>query len=391
MGNTDKVLQFIQDAREHDIRILPPDINESSAVFTVVGDAAGEKQIRFGLAAVKNVGEAAIESVIESRNRIGGFKTFGQFCSEIDGRKVNRRVVESLVKCGAFDSLGLNRAQIFAAVEPELEKAARQQKSRATGQSGLFDAAPGDGPSKDALPQVPEWGQKERLSYEKECLGFYITGHPLSDFAEELKRRTPLDTEALRNFTEENSEKNVSFGGIVSSLRETVTKKGNRMGFVTLEDLKGTIPVVVFSDLYARTAGLLKTEEPLFVRGTVDVEEESVKIIAREIVRLKDLMAAGPVAYAPSGVAPQSPGNGSRNGKQEVHFHLPEGLTRDQLQTLKSLLARHLGESPAFIHLKDAQKGETILVLPEGMKINPSHDMIREVDQFFGSPVTTLQ
>ncbi|HEX5038321.1 MAG TPA: DNA polymerase III subunit alpha [bacterium] len=391
MGNTDKVLQFIQDAREHDIKILPPDINESSAVFTVVGDSTGERQIRFGLAAVKNVGEAAIESVIESRVRVGGFKTFSQFCGEIDGRKVNRRVVESLVKCGAFDSLGVERARIFAAIETEMETAARQQKSKATGQSGLFDAAAGDGPAKDVLPQIPEWPQKEKLSFEKESLGFYITGHPLADVASELKQRTSLDTEAIRNFTEEDSEKNIAFGGIVSSLRETVTKKGNKMGFVTLEDLKGTIPVIVFSDLYARTAGLLQTEEPLFVRGTVDVEEESVKIIAREIVRLKDLMAVNPASYGSAPYnAPQSPGKGSGNGRKEVHFHLPEGLTRDQLQTLKTLLARHLGESPAFIHLKDAQKGETILVLPEGMKVNPSHDMMREVDQLFGSPVTIL-
>jgi DNA polymerase-3 subunit alpha len=371
------VLQFIQDAREHGIQILPPDINESASAFTVVGDPSQAPQIRFGLAAVKNVGEAAIESVIEARSRIGGFRSFGQFCREVDGRRVNRRVVESLVKCGAFDSLGIPRSRIFAAIGPEMEKAVRLQKSRATGQSGLFDAHAAEGPDRDVLPDGPEWDPREKLSFERESLGFYITGHPLSGLVDELRLRSALDTEALRNLTEADSDKTVSFGGVVSALRETVTKKGNRMGFVTLEDLKGTIPVVVFSDLYARTSGLLKTEEPLFVRGTVDVEEESVKMIAREIVRLRDL---APTAR-----------NGTENGRKEVHFHLPAGMTRDQLQTLKTLLERHRGEASAFLHLKDAAKGETILVLPEGLKVNPSRDMMREVDQLFGSPVTILQ
>jgi DNA polymerase III subunit alpha len=376
MGNADKVLQFLQDAREHKIQILPPDINQSSSAFTVVG----EKEIRFGLAAVKNVGEAAIESVIEARERVGGFKSFGQFCREIDGRRVNRRVVESLVKCGAFDGLGLARARLFAAIADQMERAARSQREKATGQSGLFENAETADADKDVLPEVPEWDRREKLSYEKESLGFYITGHPLTDYVDELKKRSPLDTEALRNFTEEDSGKNVSLGGVVSALRETVTKKGDRMGFVTLEDLKGTLPVVVFSELYGRTHTVLKSEEPIFIRGTVDVEEESVKVIAREIVRLKDLMALNPAFYA----VPQ-------NGQKEVHFHLPAGrITRDQLETLKSLLSRHRGEIPAFIHLNDSSKGETILVLPEGLKVNPSNDMIREVDGLFGSPVTIL-
>jgi len=384
MANTDKVLQFIQDARDHKIPVLPPDINESASVFTVVGKPGEAGQIRFGLAAVKNVGEAAIESIIEARNQIGGFKSFAQFCREIDGRKVNKRVVESLVKCGAFDSLGLARARLFNAIESEMDKAARIQKEKATGQSGLFDVG-GDQPVVDTLPETPEWPQKEKLSFEKESLGFYITGHPLSDFVEELKKRSPLDTEALRAYTEEDSDKTVSLGGIVSSLRETVTKKGDKMGFVTLEDLKGTIPVVVFSELYGRTHGLLKTDEPLFVRGTVSIEEESVKLIAREIVRLKDLMAASPSYYS----APQPMAGAQGGGKREVHFHLTSiGISRDQLENLKSLLARHRGETPAFIHLKDAAKGETILVLPDGLKVNPSPHLVQEVDQLFGRPVT---
>ncbi|HSA59990.1 MAG TPA: DNA polymerase III subunit alpha, partial [bacterium] len=381
MGNTDKVLLFIQDAREHGIQVLPPDINQSASAFTVVG----EKQIRFGLAAVKNVGEAAIESMIEARERAGGFKTFGQFCAEIDGRRVNRRVVESLVKCGAFDGLGLARARIFAAVEDQLEKAARLQKSKSTGQTGLFESG-GDGPEAETLPPGPEWEKREKLSFEKESLGFYITGHPLTDVADELKKRSTLDTEAVRGMTEADAGKTISLGGVVSALRETVTKKGDRMGFVTFEDLKGTVPVIVFSDLYARSHALLKTDEPLFVRGTVDAEEESVKLIAREIVRLKDLVAVNPTFYA----APE--GYGSGRARREVHFHLPEGgIRRDQLETLKSLLARHRGEASAFIHLKDSAKGETILVLPEGLKVDPSSTLIREVDQLFGSPVTILQ
>ncbi len=373
MGNTDKVITFIQDCREHGIAVLPPDINESFSNFSVVDT----KAIRFGLAAVKNVGVAAIESVIEARKRIGNFKDFQHFCQEIDLRKVNKRVLESLIKCGAFDSLGVTRSQALYLLEKVMETASRIQKEKEMGQSSLFGEAPimtQKNPQNDPSSMIPEWSSKEKLIFEKESLGFYITGHPLTDYINDLKARASVDTTTIRS-AEDGKE--VSFGGVVSSLKETITKKGDRMAFVTIEDLKGTVPVIVFSDLYRRVHALLKGDEPLFIRGSTDTGEDGVKVIAREIA---------PIRYVRD--------TGSLFLQREVHFHIPAGhVTRRQLEDLKTLLRGHGGDSMAFVHLIGLQegKGETILKLPEELKVNPTDALMKEVDQLFGIPVTIFQ
>ena len=273
-----------------------------------------------------------------------------------------------------------------------MDRGAGIQKRKASGQAALFDA------SSDPEPpplSIVAWGDREKLSYEKESLGFYITGHPISDFVEILKQRATHDTAGLRGLKESaenppsDSNKLVSVGGVVTSVKEVVTKSGNRMGFATLEDMKGTVSVIVFSELYGRVHSLLKEDEPVFVRGSVDLEEDTVKLIAREVVRLRDLISMSPVE-------PGQPATDRRREtspvRGEVHFHLPSsGITRDQLETLRVLLTNHQGETPAYIHLKELEKGETILELPDGMKVNPTPDLMREVDTLFGSPVTILQ
>jgi len=215
---------------------------------------------------------------------------------------------------------------------------------------------------------MERWKPGERLIHEKESLGFYITGHPLDHFQRELKRSATTDTLEIQKVTEKREEK---VGGVVAVLREITTKKGERMAFVTLEDLKGTLEVVVFSDLYRRRLALLKGNDPILIQGTTDVGEESVKLIARDVAPLK---ASSASVY------------------HEVHFHLASRVvTRDQLERLKNLLANHRGALPAFIHLKGEGKGETILSLPKDLMVNPSDEMMMEVDSLFGTPVTFLQ
>ncbi len=369
MGNTDKVMVLIHDCREHGISVLPPDINESFSGFSVVDGSAKSGEIRFGLAAVKNVGEAAIESIVEVRKRLGRFESFFHFCEEVDGRRVNRRVVESLVKCGAFDSLGMGRAETFARIEEALSRAASVQKKRASGQASLFGSGRGE---ERPRAQVTPWTTKEQLSFEKESLGFYITGHPLTDYLDCLQGRSTVDTTGLKDLSD---GKTASLGGVVTALREVVTKNGDRMAFATIEDLKGTVSVIVFSDLYRRVHSLLKQDEPVLVRGTVAVEEDSVKVIAKEVVPLTQLREIPASA-----------------GPREVHFHV-EGAkaTRERLEGLRSLLSHHQGEAVAYLHLKGAEKGETVLMLPEGLRVNPSPELVREVDRLFESPVTVLQ
>ena len=365
-GNTEKVMAYIQDAREHGIEILPPDINESFVGFSVVS----EKQIRFGLAAVKNVGEAAIETIIETRERLGGFKSFQHFCNEVDLRKVNKRVFESLIKCGAFDSLNVLRARAMAGMEVAVEIGSRLQKEKASGQSNLFMMLQPEAPNDDALPTIGEWRNQEKLNYEREALGFYISGHPLTEHVELLKKFASSDTFRIREMTEEEDGKDVSFGGVVNALRETLTKKGEKMGFATVEDLKGIVPVIVFSDLYKQSQALLQSSEPLFIRGTTDIGEDGAKIIAREIVPLHRLtqQGAAPVYH-------------------DVHFYLQSRpVSRDQLEALKKLLLNHRGQASAYIHLP-----ETTLALPQSLSVNPTQRLKQEVDQLFGGSVTILQ
>jgi DNA polymerase-3 subunit alpha len=248
-GNHDKLARYIAHAREQKIDVLPPDVNESERDFTPV--AGG---IRFGLAGVKNVGEGAIESILSVRAEEGAFKSLADFAGRIDGRKANRRVVESLVKCGAFDSIEESRAKLWAGLDAALESGAAAQRDREIGQENLFADA-GDGGL--ALPEIPDaapWTEQERLGYEKEVLGFYVTGHPLEAFAPALARFA--DTTAAA--ASEKLGREVRVGGLITALRETRTRRGQTMAFGTLEDLEGSFELVIFADCYARTRGILK-------------------------------------------------------------------------------------------------------------------------------------
>ncbi len=367
MGNTDKIMYYIHECRDHDISILPPDINESYVGFTVVE----ERKIRFGLAAVKNVGEAAIESIIEARKRIDSFESLFHFCQEIDLRKVNRRVVESLIKCGSFDSTGLKRSQGMALLDKVMEAGSRHQKQQADKQASMFDQlAEGMGPEVKP-PAIEEWPMREKLTFEKEALGFYISGHPLAEHRQELESRANSDTVRLKDLTDKSG---ITIGGIVGAMREITTKKGDRMAFVTLEDLRGVVEVIVFPELFARTAMVLGQEEPIWVNGTLDVSEETRKIIAKDIRLLSQVQQQ------------------STPSIKEVHIQLrTPTVSRDQLERLRRLLEAHRGFTPTFIHLRGEGEEETVLAMPEELYAQPSEELQRAVDQLFGAPVTHLQ
>ncbi|MFA5812605.1 MAG: DNA polymerase III subunit alpha, partial [bacterium] len=360
---TDKILVYINDCRSHGIKVLPPDVNESWRDFSVV--EAGT--IRFGLAAVKNVGDAAIESIIAARNERGPFASLFDFCERIDSRKVNRRVIESLIKCGAFDYSKAARAALLAALDRAMEMAASRQRDRQTGQSRLFDLMAGTGTAlpEPELPDVSEWGERQLLAYEKESLGFYITGHPLAQYEGLLAQYANTDTSALSEISD-NQE--VRLGGVVAKLREITTKRGDRMGFVTLEDLKGSAEVVVFSDVFSEAMTLIKGDRPLFVVGSADADGESVKVIARSI---------WPIEETPQRLT------------KSVHFflHQPE-VTQNHLAQLKNILSRFPGECPAFVHLIVPDKTETVLSLPGDLKLSPSSQLVATVDKLFGHSVT---
>jgi len=361
MDNNDKVLRHINECREMGIDILPPDINESNRDFTV-----SQVNIRFGLAAVKNVGGAAIESVISNRNESGKFTSLYDFCKRIDLRKANRRVIESLIKCGAFDSTGAQRSQMIAVLDNALEHAQRFQKDKMSKQINMFDLLGTDGTSggEETFPDLPEWSDEELLSYEKESLGFYISKHPLNSFKDHLSKYTNTDTIAI---LKQNNDSEIGIGGIVTKRKEINTRKGDRMCFITLEDIKGVIEVVVFSDLYKTCSDLLKSDQPILVKGKVakDGDKETVKILASKIIPLSDAdKLLPPVTH--------------------LSLNLSE-INKNQLQQLRGILLNYPGDCQAFLHLVIPQKSETVISLGNSFKVNPSPKLINEIKSLFGN------
>lgn len=363
--NTDKILQYIGDCKARGITVRPPDVNESMRDFSVVGDEA----IRFGLAAVKNVGESAVDNIIEARENGGPFKSFLDFCDRVDSRKANRRVLESLIKCGAMDFTQMPRAQMLAGLDKAMEIAAGRQRDILSGQSRIFDLMgdndDAESDSQISLPDVQEWSERERLAHEKEALGFYITGHPLAQLEDVMGQYSNCDTSSLAGAKDKQE---VRMGGVVAKLREITTKRGDRMGFLTLEDLKGTAEIVVFSDLYKQAISLIRSERPIFVIGSADADGESVKVIARNIVPLADV----PQHFTAS-----------------IHFHLtaPE-IDVNHLQQLKNVIGRFPGDCPAYVHLIDPTKAETVLRLPDQLRLQPGSGLIKAVEKLFGHNVT---
>ncbi|MBI2345885.1 MAG: DNA polymerase III subunit alpha [Deltaproteobacteria bacterium] len=363
MGDTDKILTYLNDAKAHGVAIRPPDVNESAASFTVVD----ERVIRFGLAAVKNVGEAAISTIVEARTGGKPFRDLADFCERVDSRRVNRRVVEGLIKCGAFDRLGGHRAQQWAAIETAMEHGTARQRERATGQGSLF-AGTQVGNSSPALPDVEPWAENQQLIHEKEALGFYITGHPLAQWETVISQYASCPVDQLQQM---GDRKEVRFGGVVAAMREITTRRGERMAFATIEDLRGRVEVVVFADCYQVAGELLLSERPLFVLGTTDEGEEVVKVIAKEII---------PIEAAPERLT------------KGIHFRLSAPEADPQhLQQLKVALGRFVGNCPAFIHVVVPNQSETVMALPREWHLKPSVEMVRIVEKLFGHNVTHFE
>ncbi len=365
MENTDKVIKNISEVRSMGIEVLPPDINASDRSFTV-----HDKQIRFGLGAVKGVGAAALESIIDER-REEPYTSHQDFCERVDLRKVNKKVAEALIKCGAFDSLGGRRAQYIAALEDAMEVGQKVQREKAMGQESLFGTEEiishkGNGYGK--LPELDEWPENILLGYEKECLGFYITGHPLARHSAAIKRFATCDTAGL---PERSDKEEVKVCGIVSGLKELTTKKGDRMAFVTLEDLSGFVEMVVFPETYQAGMELLKGEEPILVSGTLDIGEESCKLMANEIFALSEV---------------------KERMTKRVHFRLTTpGLDEGQLKSLRDILGRHPGSCNAVLHLVIPNRSETIIGLPETLKVAATDQIMDDAEKLFGYNVVTFE
>lgn len=284
IGNTDKIVMYIAECREMGIPVLPPDINESMLHFH-----SNAGKIRFGMLAIRNVGEGAIRSVLEYRQRQGRFRSLFHFCEEVDSRSLNKRVMESLVKSGAMDSLGWRRSQCMAMIDAAIEYGQKVRRDRETGQKGLFAALGSAAAAPEPEPpDIPEWPPEEMLAAEKETLGFYVSGHPLDRFAEELAQ---FSKKPLAEFIAEGKAVECQVAGIVTELRERRTRKGDLMANFTLEDLSGSVETIVFPNAYQKFTAFLRSDLPILVTGRFEFEEErGCKIVAAELQPLAGIL-----------------------------------------------------------------------------------------------------
>ncbi|MCX7769526.1 MAG: DNA polymerase III subunit alpha [Proteobacteria bacterium] len=279
--DTDKVVKHINEFRERGIEILPPDIHESEETFTVTKDG----KIRFGLGAIKNVGMAAIEVIKEEKNKNGKFKSFIDFVERVGGQKVNKKVIESLIKSGALDSLGGHRAQYLEYLDVLLQKVTETKNKKKDFMQAMFDIHEGE-ERIEKLPDVQQFPMSQILSFEKEVLGFYVSGHPLLEFSNEINHF--IDTN-IENIKEKNEGSIVALAGIVSSRKETKTKAGKKMGIIKFEDLTGSIEVVLYSEVYEKYKNLINSDEPLYIKGTISNDsDDTKKILAREVMYLRE-------------------------------------------------------------------------------------------------------
>jgi DNA polymerase-3 subunit alpha len=361
-GSTDDVVKYINECREMGISVEPPDINVSAANFT-----PHEQAIRFGLAAVKNVGGNAIESIVAARKKLGrNFRSFYEFCEEVDLRLLNKRVLESLIKSGAMDSFG-RRAQIMKALDTAIEQAQKAQRDAESGQHGLFgvfeDEAVGE--AKDALPNAPDWDEHTRLQAEKEILGFFITGHPMEKYKDKLADLNALSTQDIAALKKSTSkDENISAAGLISGLRVAKSRRGDLWAQAALEDMWGKVELLIFPEAYKKLAEKVKLEVPVLVRGGVRIEEgANPKLTANDIIPLDEARVTLPKA---------------------LRIRIPLGnANADTVDALHALCNARRGEAKVLF---DVERDGDFMVVMEaaGYNVMPDRNFLGRVEELCG-------
>jgi DNA polymerase-3 subunit alpha len=375
MDDTDKVIKNLAECRQKGIEVLAPDVNESRSDFTPVGE-----KIRFGLAAVKNVGEKAVEVILESRRKEGSaFQSLFDFCRRVDLTAVNRRVIENLIKCGAFDATGVSRGRMMGALDDAIRVGQAHQRDQESNQIDIFAVlgvpAKGSKMPGDIYPSVTDWSAQESLAFEKEALGFYISGHPLDKYERTLKRITSGAIAALK---ERAQPGDVKLGGVVSALKLRNTKKGDRYGTFNLEDKTGFMEIIAWPDTYKKCAELLATDDPIFVKGRLEAGEERIQVIASEIIALAEAAKAN--------------GNGhgtDRRDGEKLHLHARESeISPEELVRLRDMLLEYPGPCTVFLHLYAPSRNETVIELPSQVRVAVTPELAQSVEKHFGPRIT---
>jgi DNA polymerase-3 subunit alpha len=389
--NTDNIVKFIAEARAMGLEVERPDVNQSAADFTVIPKPEGGKVIRFGLGAVKGIGQGAVEAVLEARTgEEGEFRSVYDFCRRVDSQRVNRRVLEALVKSGGFDGSvdddgkagpGQSRARVFAVLDAAIERGAQVQRDRRSGQTSLFgllEPAPatkgssGADPS-EVLPQVEAWTPKQLLAFEKEALGFYISGHPLDRYRADLSRYANAVTNDFADGRRAPGE--AAVGGVVAAYRERPTKRGDgKLAFFQLEDQAGQLEVVVFPKTFEKVRSILISDEPLLCSGKVvdegEGEQHAWRMLLEDAVPLADLRKA-------------------RTSRVDIHIDA-EAVTPAQIRDLRGILEGARGSCRTVLRLRIPRRSETIIPLGDTYNVAPTDDLLLRLERLFGGRVASL-
>ena len=365
-GDTDKVVQYMAEAQRMGVRILPPDINTCASDFTVDGDA-----VRFGLSAVKGVGEKAVEAIITARSEVGRFTDLFHFCEHVDLRAVNRSTIEALIKCGAFDALGATRAAMIAGLEDAMGIGQSAAKQRRSGQMSFFGGGLMGGELDKPpvrFPDVEPWSESQLLQAEKETLGFYITSHPLVKYGREIKALSQPGGVDLAHLDAQADGVRVALGCMIVQVRHTVTKKdGKKMAMLTVEDLTGKADAVVFPRTYEQFAQHIAPEAMVFLVGTVDKQRERPNILIDEVIPIDEAIERF-------------------TSKLIVRLDAAQVADEGVLETLQGILRTHRGNVPVWLQVRPSGRPDVIATIrPQGTwAVAPRRQLMEQLQELLG-------
>jgi DNA polymerase-3 subunit alpha len=382
-GDTDKIAAAVTECVRMGISVLPPDVNESFENFTVTGEA-----IRFGLAAVKNVGLGAVEAILVARKTDGPFASLGDLVGRVDSHAANRRVLESLVKAGALDSLGAPRAQMLQTLDDAMEAAQLVHRARASGQTGLFDLAEGATPIEESpAAPVEEFSKEELLAMEKEMLGLYISDHPLRHVHDVMATRINAPLSELVDLPDKTL---VTVGGIVTAVKRATTRGGSAMAFVTLEDLTGSCEVIIFPKIYEQVHFLLKRDAVIVVRGKVDIAEQQAKLLADRVLTLEDAEEVAPLPVLVASASANGDGDTAGDSPPAtrapgaLHVRVDAGqLGEEGLHRLKEMLGRRHGDLPVLLHVRASDR--EVVMDARDLRVAASAELQAELETLLGA------
>jgi len=360
-GNTDKIVQYLNECRDRGIAVLPPDVQTGFWHFSPAGEA-----MRFGLGAIKNVGRNMVDAILAARQDAGRFESIFEFCERVDPHALNKRVLESLLKAGAMDRWDARRSQLFAVIDRAMEAGQKLQRTRESGQHDLFGAAGQPALEPSPLPDVPEWPEAQKLTGEKEVLGLYLTGHPLRDYASKLRDLGTVETTRLADLP---SQQEVTTAGILASVRTARSKRGEIYATANLEDLKGGIELLVFPEAYRRLSDLLQPDAIVYVKGRVQIEESSPpRVVVADLALLESVEPA----LASAVVIRVRLGRPDR----------PDGKNGSIARRLLAIFDEKPGE--AMVRLELEREGEFEVLLEPDRRVRPDPEFVARVQEICG-------